>query len=287
VRFVSALAARRDDQRCRVLIVEDDAVAAESVAQKLAGENLDVSRVARAREALDALRKRRFDCIILDLSLPDMDGLALLQSIEKECGHDMPAAVVYASRALSKAESIKLESYAAAVVLREGSSAERLRDEVRLFARRLKEGLATRRRAAAPLHPADMHMEGRKVLVVDDDMRTVYALSATLRAKGIDVLVADTGRAALSVLAERTDVEAVLMDIMMPEMDGYEATRRIRDQARYRDLPIIALTAKAMKDDREKCLEAGATDYLPKPIDPDRLLAVLHSNLNGRGAHAT
>jgi CheY-like chemotaxis protein len=133
--------------------------------------------------------------------------------------------------------------------------------------------------SAPASHPADLQLGGHRVLLVDDDMRTVYALSATLRAKGVEVLTADTGITALAALNNRPDVEVVLMDIMMPEMDGYEAIRRIRQDTRFRTLPIIALTAKAMKGDREKCMEAGATDYLSKPIDPTRLIALLADHL--------
>jgi len=158
---------------------------------------------------------------------------------------------------------------------------ERVVDEVRLFVRRLKEGLGPRRTASMLSQPTSVRLEGRKILVADDDMRTVYALSAILRAKGAEVFVADTGRAALKALGEHPDIAAVLMDIMMPEMDGYEAIKRIRKEARFEKLPVIALTAKAMKDDRERCLEVGASDYLPKPIDPERLLSMIHSRLKG------
>jgi CheY-like chemotaxis protein len=143
----------------------------------------------------------------------------------------------------------------------------------------LKEGLPTARRPAAQRSSQPLRLEHRKLLLVDDDMRTVYALSAVLRAKGAEVLVADTGRAALDALAQHPDVELVLMDIMMPEMDGYEAIRRLRLDPRFAQLPVIALTAKAMKGDREKCLEVGATDYLAKPIDPENLAVILRERL--------
>ena len=196
--------------------------------------------------------------------------------------------VVYPAGALRRAETLTLESYAEAVVLKEGASVERLLDEVRLFVRRFQQkgaALAPGVRAtkAPELHPVDVRFEGRKVLVVDDDMRTVYALSATLRAKGVEVVVADTGKMALETLDARPDLEVVLMDIMMPEMDGYEAMRRIRRDGRFARLPIIALTAKAMKGDDAKCLEAGASHYLPKPIDPERLLALIAECLGAAG----
>jgi CheY-like chemotaxis protein len=261
-------------------VVEDDPDAGDSLVRQLRSEKVDAVRVASASEALDALAKERFGCMILDLSLPDMDGLELLETLRQRFGTEIPPVVVYTGRALSRSEAQKLEAYAEAIVMKEGSSTERLMAEIRLFVRRLKEGMAPRHPVAPVLHPADVHLEGRKVLVVDDDMRTVYALSATLRAKGMEVLVADTGHGAISMLDERSDIEVVLMDIMMPEMDGYEATRRIRRDTRFRDLPIIALTAKAMKGDPEKCIEAGASDYLSKPIDAERLLGMLHAKLD-------
>ena len=279
LRVVEALTPKQPARTSRVLVVEDDAATGDSLVKQLTGEDLQVDRVMTARGALEALKTERFGCVILDLSLPDMDGLDLLRSMDEQCGHNMPSVVVYTARALTKAEANALEAYTEAVVLKEGSSSERLLEEVRLFVRRLKQGLGARRAPTASSHPVDVQLGGLKVLLVDDDMRTVYALSATLRAKGVEVLTADTGITALAILNEHPDVELVLMDIMMPEMDGYEAMRRIRQDDRFRTLPIIALTAKAMKGDREKCIEAGATDYLSKPIDPSRLVALLATHL--------
>src|SRR5439155_13098123 len=196
---------------------------------RLAGENLEVRRAATARAALDALAAERFGSMILDLSLPDMDGLELLESLEARYGDAMPSVIVYTDRALSKAEARRLEAHTEAIVLKEGPSAERVLDEIRLFAQRLREGVGARRLATTQVPLAPMRLGGRRVLVVDDDMRTIYAVSATLRAKGVEVLVADTGKEALAVLEQHPDVDAVLMDIMMPEMDGYEAMRRIRE----------------------------------------------------------
>jgi CheY-like chemotaxis protein len=183
---------------------------------------------------------------------------------------------VYTGRALTREETRRLGSYTAAVVLKVEAGAERVLDEIRGFTKTLKDGL---RGPVLKTSPSLAHarLEGRTILVVDDDMRTVYALSAQLRAKGAEVLVADTGAAALRVLSERSEVDSVLLDLMMPEMNGYETLAYIRQDARLANLPVVVLTAKAMKNEEEKCLEAGATDYLPKPIDIERLLTLLQS----------
>jgi CheY-like chemotaxis protein len=278
---VNALAPRAPRQAQRVLVVDPDTEQGHSLVRELSAEKLQVRHVLDAHGALAALEQERFACMILDLSLRDMDGLEFLQSIRQRCGADAPSVIIYTARPLSKEEARHLDAYAEAVVLKEGSSSERLLDEVRLFVRRLKGGLAPKRPGEMRGLPPNVQLTGKRVLVVDDDMRTVYALSATLRAKGADVLVADTGKAALGVLEREREVDAVLMDIMMPEMDGYETVRRIRQDLQLTELPVIALTAKAMKGDRDRCLEVGASDYLPKPIDPERLLAMLHSRLNG------
>ena len=279
LRVIQTLSPRGKGGPIHILVVEGDVAAADSLAKLLAGDHHEVRRAASAAHAMAALEQEHFDAMILDLSLPDMDGLGLLRAIESRFGGAMPSVVVCTARPLSKDEAKRLEDYAEAIVIKEGPFAERLLDEVRLFVGRLRDGVGPRRRSRAPLVPAEHRLDGRRILVADDDMRTVFALSAALRAKGAEVLVADTGKVALDVLAQHPEVDLVLMDIMMPEMDGYEAMRRIRQQERFRALPIIALTAKAMKGDQEKCLEAGATEYLAKPIDGDRLLSLVRSLL--------
>ncbi len=277
VQMVQALAPHVPALATRVLVVEDDPQQADSLGQRLRGEGIEFVHAADARAALQTLAAERFQCIVLDLGLPDMDGLELLHSIEELRGPQRPPVVVYTGRPLSKTEAQRLEAYADAVVLKESAGVDRLLDEVKLFARRLRSGPAPRPKLQVE---ASATLAGSKLLIVDDDMRTVYALSALLRAKNAEVVVADNGHAALAALDEHPDVNVVLMDIMMPEMDGYEAMRRIRLDPRFEKLPMIALTAKAMKGDREKCLDAGATDYLSKPIDQERLLESLHRALD-------
>ncbi len=280
VSMVQSLAPRASQLSQKVLLVEDDADAGDSLVQFLGGEGLEPLRVPSGRDAFVALEQERFACIVLDLGLPDMNGLSFLEALRAREDIERPPVIVYTARALTKEETRRIEAYAEAVVLKEGRSAERLLEEIRLFIHHLRrrhpqtdEG----RRVGGPNAPVDPIFRGKILLVVDDDMRTVYALSALLRSKGIEVLMADTGRAAIDTLDGAPNVDAVIMDVMMPEMDGYEAMRRIRQQARFAELPVIALTAKAMKGERERCLEAGANDYLSKPIDSDELLSVLGS----------
>jgi CheY-like chemotaxis protein/signal transduction histidine kinase/HAMP domain-containing protein len=281
---IRALAPHLSPRACSILIVEDDAALSDSLLQLLSGQGFEARRAGSAAQAFELLAAERFHCLVLDLGLPDMDGLELLQQLPERCP-ESPAVIVYTGRALSKSELSQLEAYAESVVMKEGPAAERLLDELRLFARGLQQGRAQRARGAVSPGAA-RHLAGRKILVADDDMRAVYALSALLRAKGLEPLVAESGRAALERLAEHPDIDVVLMDIMMPEMDGYEAMRRIRQNPRFAELPIIALTAKAMKHDQEKCLQAGATGYVAKPIDPELLFALLQSTLAHGLAHA-
>jgi signal transduction histidine kinase/DNA-binding response OmpR family regulator len=269
-----------------VLVVEDDADDGAEVVQMLAGADLTARHVSTVRGALDALRSERYACMVLDLGLPDGDGLALLESLGAEGLKSTPPVVVHTARALTREETRRIEEYAEAVVVKDGRSSERLLEEVRLFVHHLKHGAARNggRRVSPPR--GSTRLEGRRILVADDDMRTVYAVSALLRARGAEVLVADTGREALQVLDRNPDIAAVLMDVMMPEMDGYQAMRQLRGDARFVALPVIALTAKAMKGERERCIEAGATDYLAKPVEVERLFEMLDACLPERRADA-
>ncbi|MEI9948851.1 MAG: response regulator [Pseudomonadota bacterium] len=285
---VRALAPGAQGVARRVLVVEDSALEGDSLCEQLRKEQFEALRVGSAREALEALEKTTFGCMILDLGLPDMDGLAVLETLRARGQANSPRVIVHTGRALNKRETKQLEAYAEAVVLKEGDSAARLMEEIRLFVSHVTDSLSPRVRSRIAPPPAivDLSFPGTTLLLAEDDMRTVYALSALLTGKGATVLVADTGREALEQLAQNPQIDAVLMDIMMPEMDGYEATRRLREDPRFRSLPVIALTAKAMKGERERCLEAGASDYLTKPIDSDKLLRTLQAWLPGRGAHA-
>jgi CheY-like chemotaxis protein len=276
---VRALAPGSAGANRRVLVVEDNAPEADSLCVRLQQEQFEPTRVGSAQAALDELEKATFGCMILDLGLPDMDGLAVLETLRARGQANAPRVIVHTGRALDKRETKQLEAYAEAVVLKEGDSAARLMEEIRLFVSHVKDSLSPRARSQILPAPVvvDLSLKGVTILLTEDDMRTVYALTALLTSKGATVLVADTGREALEQLARHARIDVVLMDIMMPEMDGYEATRQLRRNPRFRNLPVIALTAKAMKGERERCLEAGASDYVSKPIDSDKLLQTLRA----------
>lgn len=260
----------------KVLIVEDDEDQSDSVLELLRQSNLEGRQAHTADEALRSLASERFGCVILDLGLPDADGLRLLEDLQTRTDIWLPPIVVHTARALSREATRQISDYAETVVLKDGRSAERLVSEVQRFVGQVRGNLPRRElaRAEAPPLP-DAALEGVTVLIADDDMRTVYALSALLRGRGADVVVAETGREALRLLEQHPNVRAVLMDIMMPEMDGYEAMRRLREQPRFAELPVIALTARAMKGERERCQAAGASEYMAKPVDPAGLVSIL------------
>jgi CheY-like chemotaxis protein len=219
---------------------------------------------------------QQFDCVVLDLRLPDMSGFDVLDSVRDNPSlSDLPV-VVFTGKELSPEEDARLRTLARSVVVKGVESPERLLDETALFLHRIVADLPPEKRKMLDrLHRSDEALVGKKVLVVDDDVRNIFALSSVLERRGIVVLTAGTGREAIATLESTPEVAIVLMDIMMPEMDGYETMQVIRQNTTFRRLPIVALTAKAMKGDREKCLEAGASDYLAKPVNTDQLLSVL------------
>ncbi|MBN2005058.1 MAG: response regulator [Anaerolineae bacterium] len=259
-----------------LLVVEDDVNLRHSVKKLLEGSDVKIIEVGTGQQALDTLRSAHVDCMILDLSLPDMSGFEVLRSLHDDESVPKCPVIVYTGQALDPEEHQQLLLYADSVIVKEVKSPERLLDETSLFLHRVVATMSAEKQQVIKQMPdRDAVFQGKRILVVDDDMRNSFALSKLLRDKGIVVQVAADGRRALELLEKNPDMDLVLMDIMMPIMDGYETIRQIRAQARFRALPILALTAKAMKGDREKCLEAGASDYLPKPVDEDRLFSML------------
>ncbi|WP_109119196.1 response regulator [Azospirillum sp. TSO22-1] len=267
----------------RVLVVDSEPDGWRSAADLLRNEAVDVIGAASGEEALAILGRTPVDGIVLDLDLPDTDGATLLERA-RAAATPLPAIIVHSRRPLSKDESLRLREYTDSIIVQGGRSQERLLDEVKLFLHSVKVKLPEEERHAMALAGTGTEdvFRGRAVLVVDDDMRNAFALSRVLRARGLKVLIAQDGQKALDQLEANPQVDIVLMDIMMPGMDGYETTRAIRKQRPFAQLPILALTAKAMKGDRELCLEAGANDYLSKPIDTERLLSMMRVWL---GAH--
>jgi len=264
-----------EGQPKRVLVVEDDLNLRRQTVRLLAGSDVRVEEVETGHQALETLRKGGYDCVVLDLGLPDMDGDELLAALERE-GVELPPVVVHTGRDLTSEEEMSLREHAESIVIKDVRSQERLLDEVSLFLHCIVSRMPEKsRKIIQDLHNTDALLRGKKVLIVDDDMRTAFAMSQLLSGRGVETLKAENGKRALRLLAEHPDVDLVLMDIMMPVMDGYEAMKRIRGQERFRKLPIIVLTAKAMPEDREKCLEAGANDYLPKPVEQQRLISML------------
>ena len=260
----------------RVLVVEDDARQRDSVVHLIKEDDIDIAAVATGAEALELLKGTVYDCMIIDLKLPDMDGSELLERMTTEDICSFPPVIVYTGRNLTREEETRLNKYSRSIIIKGARSPERLLDEVTLFLHTVESQLSAERQTMLrTARNREKVFEGRKVLLVDDDVRNIFALASALEQKGLQVEIGRNGFEALSKLAEVPDIDLVLMDVMMPGMDGLEATRRIRANPKLAQLPVIAVTAKAMKDDQEQCRRAGANDYLAKPIDLDRLFSLL------------
>jgi CheY-like chemotaxis protein/signal transduction histidine kinase len=262
-------------RRKRLLVIEDEPAQQLSIEALLGHDDIDVSVVSTGSDALAAVNRELFDCVVLDLRLPDMTGFELLDQLaQSKSGSELPV-VVFTGKDLSPEEDVRLHMLARSVIVKDVESPERLLDETALFLHRVVSDLPQEKRNMLDrLHRSDESLVGRKVLIVDDDVRNIFALSSVLERRGMSVLTAGTGREAIATVESTNDLSIVLMDIMMPEMDGYETMQVIRQNPKFRRLPIIALTAKAMKGDREKCLEAGASEYLAKPVNTEQLLSV-------------
>jgi CheY-like chemotaxis protein/signal transduction histidine kinase/HAMP domain-containing protein len=260
----------------RLLVVEDNERERESIVALLEHDDIEIHGAGSGADALEKLSTQAFDCCIVDLRLPDMSGFDLLEKLQAEPALREIPIVVFTGKELTSEEEARLRTLAKGIVLKDVQSPERLFDETSLFLHRVIEQLPEdKRRMIERLHGSTEALRGRKVLVVDDDARNIFALTTILENQEMDVMSATNGRQAIDLIKQTPDLSVVLMDIMMPEMDGYETMREIRKNPDFRTLPILALTAKAMKGDREKCLEAGASDYIAKPVNTDQLLSLL------------
>jgi HAMP domain-containing protein/CheY-like chemotaxis protein/signal transduction histidine kinase len=262
----------------RLLVVDDDEAQRDAIVELVGGDgDVEIVAVGSSEEALAALEAEpEFDCMVLDLKLPKMTGFDLLEKVKTtERSRALPV-IVYTGKDLTRREETKLKRYAETIVIKDARSPERLLDETSLFLHRVESKLPdSKRKMLEQLHNADAVFLGKKVLIVDDDVRNVFALTSALEANGMEVLFAENGREGIEALKRADDVDLVLMDVMMPEMDGYETTQAIRLLPEFEKLPIIALTAKAMKGDRERSIAAGASDYITKPVDTDQLLSLM------------
>jgi CheY-like chemotaxis protein len=260
----------------RLLVVEDDPSERARIVEALGGSDVQVLAVASGEEAIAALAAGVPDCVVLDLGLGELSGMKVVDHVQKVPAlRDVPL-LVHTARDPTPTEEARLRRVVRALVRKGPGSLDTLLDESSMYLHRAYDRLAPRQRAVLErLHARRVSLDGRTILVVDDDVRNIYAMTSILEQRNMRVLSADNGRAAIEILERGERVDAVLMDIMMPGMDGFQTMMAVRAQPRFRNLPIIALTAKAMKGDREKCIESGASDYLAKPVDREQLLAVL------------
>ena len=265
-----------DKQVKSLLVVEDDPIQSQAITDLIGEGDVHTTSVTSGEGALQSLQSQAYDCVVMDLRLPGMSGFELIERIKSDPRHRRLPVIVYTGRELTDDDKGRLHGLAQTVIIKDVTTMERLLDETALFLHRVEANLPERKqRVLRRLAKSDPQLAERNVLVVDDDLRNIFALTSLLEGHKMHVQYAENGRRALEKLEQNPNIDIVLMDIMMPEMDGYEALRSIRERAQWQNLPVIALTAKAMKGDREKCLEAGASDYITKPVDADQLLSLL------------
>jgi CheY-like chemotaxis protein len=260
-----------------LIVVEDDEDQRNSIVELVGGgDDVEVTAVGSTDEALEQLRERRFDCMVLDLKLPQTSGFRLLEQLKKDERHSRLPVIVYTGKELTRREETRLKKYAETIIVKDARSPERLLDETSLFLHRVEARLPQEKRSMLEqLHGISEVFKNKKVLIVDDDVRNVFALASVLESSGMEVVFAENGRDGIETLRANPDVDLVLMDIMMPEMDGYETMQAVRRMPEFKQLPIISLTAKAMKGDRERSIAAGASDYITKPVDTDQLMSLM------------
>jgi CheY-like chemotaxis protein len=260
----------------QLLVVEDDEVQRQSIVELIGSGDVQTTTVASGTAALAALKAGQFDCVVLDLGLPDMSGLELIEQIKQEPSLLKLPIIVYTGQDLTPQAETQLKRLAETIIIKDVRSPERLLDETTLFLHRVQSNLPQpQRQMLEQFRQTDSLLAGKKVLIIDDDVRNIFALTSLLERHQMEVLYAENGRDGIAVLQSTSGIDVVFMDVMMPEMDGYETMQAIRQIDQFRSLPMIALTAKAMKGDREKCIAAGASDYITKPVDTEQLLSLL------------
>ncbi|HEY5393325.1 MAG TPA: response regulator, partial [Hanamia sp.] len=259
-----------------LLIVDDNEFELARVVKALEYKDVQITTATTAKEAILHIREKFFDCIILDLVLPDADGLDIIHELENEKSEPETAVLIYSAKDITKKEKARLNRFANRIILKGSHSLEQLTDQVALFLHRVHKELPEQMRGVIEnIHIIDDVLIGKKILIVDDDVRNLFALSVGLEHFGFNLIRAESGKDALDILEKNKDIDIVLMDIMMPEMDGYETMKHIRSKQANKDLTIIAVTAKAMKGDRQKCIESGASDYITKPVNIDQLVSLM------------
>jgi len=259
-----------------LLVVEDDETQRHSIVELIGNNDVCTTAVGTGTAALLALKAGQFDCVVLDLGLPDMTGFELLEQLKQEVSLKHLPIIVYTGKELTRAEETELKRIAETIIIKDVRSPERLLDETALFLHRVQANLPQpKRQMLEQLHQLDTILAAKQVLIVDDDVRNIFALTSLLERYQMQVLYAENGVDGIAVLQNHPDIDVILMDVMMPEMDGYETMRAIRQLNQFKALPILALTAKAMQGDREKCIAAGASDYITKPVDTEQLLSLL------------
>jgi CheY-like chemotaxis protein len=259
-----------------LLVVEDNESQQKAIGELIGNSDVIITQAFTGEQALEQLKHQKFDCIILDIGLPDMTGLTLLTRIRQmDDAVHMPV-IVYTGQSLTGEEKAEFDRYCEKLIIKDSDTYESLFAQTTLFLHRIAGNLPREKLALLKLtHDKESIFKDKRVLIVDDDMRNVFALSSTLEKKGMQVLAAENGREGVACIRENPDIDLILMDIMMPEMDGYEAMKKIRSFPGFQQVPIIALTAKAMKGDRSQCIKAGASDYLSKPVNTDKLLSMM------------
>jgi signal transduction histidine kinase/CheY-like chemotaxis protein len=260
----------------KLLLIEDDEVLRRSINELIGGDDIEITPVGTGEDALNTLQSEKFDCAIVDLMLPDMEWSELIGKIKQKSGFPELPVIVHTGKDLTKRETSKIKKLAETIIIKDADSMERLVDETALFLHRDVADLTeSQKNMMKRVNVTDPRLEGKKVLVVDDDIRNIFALTSALERQQMQVVYAENGRDGIEMLKKTSGIDGVLMDIMMPEMDGYEAMNEIRQISKFKSIPIIAVTAKAMKGDRQKCIEAGASDYITKPVDTEQLLSLL------------